>query len=594
MAYTQDIQIESVDSSPLQVLQEIHFFRDSSDKLTLNDLKPEMFLQDSVIFFDYYKHNIWVTFKLKNRRLEPVSGYVLVDNGKIENLNGYLVRRDSSIQTYPITGWGKPFLERPYPHYKNIFPFTAKAGETITFYFKINSQYQPFSFPVKIVDKGLIINKLNIITLADGFVLVLSLFIFILSLYLLYDSEKLNLMFLWYSIYSLSGFFYFFLRSGIQYFNRKQLPHFLHYQAELITVIILVSYTLFGLYFLTENNQKNKFPRRLNISILICGCFAIVAYFIPTTPNSLAIFLSRSVLFLLCVGSLLFYLSKGLRKRNTDAYIFSLMFFPLIISYILLFTWTDLAPHSSGFDRALMMKIVVVIEATIMLFSVFYKSKQAKKVLFERLVEKEKLVLQTQIDVQESERKRIASDLHDDIGSTIATAKRLLTELQEVSTPEEIKRITDETRFLISEANDDIRRITHNLMPPNFERLGLKNALQYLVQRAGSKNLDFEFICFGEEVKLDPEKEINLYRITSELIHNVQKHSGASKAAVQLIFYPTQVVITVEDNGTGFKVESHSGLGLSNIKLRVEYIGATVNFDSGSQGTHAMIELRIL
>lgn len=596
-AYSQEVKIApSIERTGIELVEDAKYFIDSSNQYDLHEVvsDPMLFSKKPDSFFDYIPCNVWVKFTIKNTSAKPVEAFTLKIGNKTEQINTYVFNKDSLIKTYPKVGWGIPVVQRPYPHYKSIFPFSIPSEESFTFYFRVNNRYQPFTFPLLITDREYIVGNTLITSLSDGFVMVLTLFIFILSLFLLYDSDRKDRLYIWYCIYCFSGFLYYFLRYGIQYFTPVELPPFLHYLVEIPTVFVLASYTMFGMSFMKAVKLNRKLYTILQTGMLIMAFVTLTSLFIPPMPSPKAILIARSMLMFLSLLCVLYPLVMGIIQKNIDSYLYIFMGPPILAVYLLLFLWTNIFPGHSSFDRVLMVKIIVIIEATIMLFSVFYKSKQAKLKLYRQISEKEKQILQTQITVQESERKRIAIDLHDEIGSTVATIKRLLAELREMKVPETIKKITDKANFLISETNDDIRRITHNLMPPNFEKLGLKSSLQYLTQRAGSKSLAFDFICFGQEARLGTETDINLYRMVSELIHNVQKHSGATKAAVQLIYYPQLLLITVEDNGKGFPKDSTGpGSGLNNIRLRADYIGASVRFDSGQGGTHVTLELAL-
>ena len=198
------------------------------------------------------------------------------------------------------------------------------------------------------------------------------------------------------------------------------------------------------------------------------------------------------------------------------------------------------------------------------------------------------------IQTQESERQRIAADLHDDLGGTLSTLGRKITDGQRQFGQSVAAALFNELAPLIQKSSDDLRRIAHNLMPPEFARIGLVNALDQLVGAIPKTPVYVEFITSGTVVKLPVAIELNLYRIVSELLTNVRKHAQASRATVQLLYYDEHLSLLIEDNGIGInaeRAEPSTGIGLKNSILRADYIGAMLHRETSGGGTFILIEL---
>ncbi len=123
---------------------------------------------------------------------------------------------------------------------------------------------------------------------------------------------------------------------------------------------------------------------------------------------------------------------------------------------------------------------------------------------------------------------------------------------------------------------------------------------QYAIQDMLKKcldptNLKYEFEHFKVEGRFAENVEISLYRITQELVNNVIKHSGATEIAVQLIKSKSKLLLIVEDNGSGFNVKKENdGIGLMNIKSRLNTINGEVNFEpSPNSGMVATIRIPV-
>lgn len=199
------------------------------------------------------------------------------------------------------------------------------------------------------------------------------------------------------------------------------------------------------------------------------------------------------------------------------------------------------------------------------------------------------------IQTQESERQRIAADLHDDLGGTLATLRRRLDDIRLLTTDRAVQHAFNEAEPLIQKSSDDLRRISHNLMPPEFERIGLRHTLEQLVRSQPLRPTQFTFSASGVEQKLPLDVELNAYRIVSELIQNINKHACARRAAVQLLYQDAQLTITVEDDGLGNRTlvsaGESAGIGLKNSSLRAEYIGATLWRDVSEAGTLVVLDI---
>ena len=209
--------------------------------------------------------------------------------------------------------------------------------------------------------------------------------------------------------------------------------------------------------------------------------------------------------------------------------------------------------------------------------------------------EKKVNTLDAMVTGQEEERKRIAKDLHDSLGSLMATIKghfnALPGELNQVSSLRNFKK----TNLLIDNASEEVRRISHNMMPQALTDSGLIDAVQDLISSHATNNgWQIDMDVQGLNGRLEDTQELMVYRIIQELISNISKHALAKKVFVQLVQNQDQLHITVEDDGLGYYVKksNEKGLGLSGIQSRVDYLKGEVEFDSvPGEGTTVSINI---
>ncbi len=203
------------------------------------------------------------------------------------------------------------------------------------------------------------------------------------------------------------------------------------------------------------------------------------------------------------------------------------------------------------------------------------------------------------VTTQDQERKRIAQDIHDGLGSVLSAAKLKLSSLEEskkIFTPDELEKY-QASLDLLDEASTELRNISHNIMPATLSKLGLEAALQNFIGKiTAHSNMQINFTAHGFAERIEENTEISIYRIILELINNIVKHAAAQKVTLQLIKYPTYINLVIEDNGVGFNYEKimdeKKGIGMGNIFSRVEYLKGTIAIDSlPGKGTTVIVEI---
>jgi signal transduction histidine kinase len=235
----------------------------------------------------------------------------------------------------------------------------------------------------------------------------------------------------------------------------------------------------------------------------------------------------------------------------------------------------------------------------------YYKSKQKllrqEKDLQQQKInnlEKQQQVasLQAMINGQETERTRIARDLHDGLGGIFSTVKMHYSTLQHDTPQVSGNPIYRKTMDLINNAAEELRRVAHNMMPEVLLKVGLNEALKDLCNNISSgKLLKITFQSYGMETRLSSSTEIMLYRIIQELVNNIIKHSEATEAIIQINREGNRLSLTIEDNGRGFdtlEAETGKSLGMNTVKSRVDYLNGSLSIDSRKDlGTTIMIDL---
>lgn len=203
--------------------------------------------------------------------------------------------------------------------------------------------------------------------------------------------------------------------------------------------------------------------------------------------------------------------------------------------------------------------------------------------------------LQSMLNGQETERTRIAKDLHDGLGGLFSTIKMYFSTIKHELPSVGQHELFAKSYELVDSASEEVRRIAHNMMPEVLIKLGLIHALQEMSNGVtAGKLIKVSMQAYGMEKRLHPATEIMLFRIVQELMNNIIKHAEASEAIIQFNRQENRLTVTVEDNGRGFKVEEETNAtkaGLGTIQSRVHYLNGKLSIDSGLEtGTTVMMD----
>jgi PAS domain S-box-containing protein len=198
-------------------------------------------------------------------------------------------------------------------------------------------------------------------------------------------------------------------------------------------------------------------------------------------------------------------------------------------------------------------------------------------------------VLRTILKTQEEERVRISNALHDSLGQLLYSASL---KLQNSSAHNDL--FFTQSLSLLDQAIRETRKISFELAPSVLSDYGIAVAVTEMASRITSNALVIEAKITGLNKRLPLEVETDIFRILQELVNNVVKHAGASKAQIRISKSGTRVNISVQDDGNGFNQEQKagSGTGLSSIRNRISLYGGTMKIASRTgQGTIVNLKL---
>ncbi|WP_008637772.1 tetratricopeptide repeat-containing sensor histidine kinase [Bizionia argentinensis] len=223
------------------------------------------------------------------------------------------------------------------------------------------------------------------------------------------------------------------------------------------------------------------------------------------------------------------------------------------------------------------------------------QEENAKQKINQMIKDHKLSVIERYQEGQDEERARLAREIHDGIGSDLAAIKMAFEHYAENSQKEpQSKRIAE----AIDNACIDVRSLSHQLHPLSFSEIGFTSFLNDFVFQISKKaNIEIRTFFFPEKEidKLPDALLADAYRIVQELTTNILKHAQATHADVQLTKHIDHLNIVIQDNGKGFQKNKKQGIGIRNIKERLQKMQGTLDIDSGSgNGTSITIDIPII
>jgi signal transduction histidine kinase len=538
--------------------------------------------------------DIWMRFSVDNTSDTARNIALVLGSHRLYEV--VLFEKDSGIlKEKGIAGLKYPFSKRAYPFFVTTFPLHIAAQSTSYYYIKMDRNgISPLCIPMLMDMKELKYQEQRTY-LSYGILIGIIFLSGIFNLFLFFVlKEKIHL---YYFLYSICAVWVMFSINRIDFQflfpNQPSFSSISRFSSAFIFTgfLFLVMQTFLGQ---TKSNSRffvvSKWLRNI---CFICPIIEIVrglALDINWTGFSEVHFILYE--WIISISLLMVILSciEKILQKNQLAWFYLLAISVTVIGGMLsiiavsgLVDWSFLLMPPSTVEVGL------TLEAIIICFGILYRYNFYKK-------EKDALVFQLQdekikaageiIATQEQEQKRIAADLHDELGGNLAAIKMTL---QSFHLSAEQKETIN---YLIDKASNNTRHIAHDLMPPEFENTSLLELLDRFYMRLNTKDrINFYYHSTGSGHSFNKQKELMIYRIILELTNNIIKHSEATEATIQFIYYDDHLEIMVEDNGTGIDKNTSGGIGLKTVQSRLDYLRGNMNIDSGAKGTTTIIQI---
>jgi signal transduction histidine kinase len=487
-------------------------------------------------------------------------------------------------------GSALPYRDRPVLTNQTILPLNLAKKDTATIYLRVRSN-SIIRVPLEISTLQHIYENSQENDIAHGFYFGLIAALIIYNLFVFISIRERT--------YLYYVFYIFFVALNISYIK----GHFLQFIVPHFPQANHSNYTgslafIFALLFTDSFLNTNYYcPRLKKFGWLI------VVSSVATIALSLSGYLLLGFqLNWLTVGLFLIYsnltgyvvLRQGFKPAR-----YYLMGFTTLLVGILIFMMKDMAILPENWFTEGSYQTGSALEAIILSFALANKLntyKKEKEVTQAEALAQAMLFSQQLIGSQESERKRVAAELHDSLGQSLGMVKnKVLMIKRDTGKPELREKQLKDLEVMVTEAIQEVRNISYNLRPLHLELLGITQSLHSLLEDVVETGLiELETDIQNFDNLLTKANEMNVFRIVQECFNNILKHAQATAARIQINAEDSMIAIRIEDNGVGIEpaATEKGGFGMIGIRERLNILNGQIEIrDNKPTGTIINIQI---
>ena len=534
----------------------------------------------------------WIHFSVLNKELFNDTLFIDVQSPRLNKLKLYEAG-STEIKSLGELGDFSPFKQRAILNKNYIYTVNFQPNQLKDYYLFINQVGNTLIVPIQVFTPRSFQEEVNEDYIADGVTYGILICVSLFSLLFFINTK--DTLYLYYSLYILTGILWLFSYFGIGYqYLWGDYPNVSAFSAPLMAsfnILINIQICKILLQLKNVNVVLHKIGFICQYLLLGIGLFPLLINLNNSSyslnRNYLLIFLAIiliSTLFILV--SVIVYSLKG--SLSAKVY-FTASSFKVgsIINLALL--ELGFVPAIYGLETVL--QIGILIETTLLTYAIAnrYSSLQKENEKFGRVL------LNTQLEIQEQTFQNISQEIHDNIGQTLSFIKLNINMVSaEISEPDKEK--LDESKRLLTKVIQDLRDLSKTLNTDLIKEIGLIKAIEQqleILQKSGVYKT--HLLVTGEAFEIPLRFKLVVFRVVQEALNNIVKHSDASSINILVNYQPKKFKIIVNDNGKGFDakgLEPNRGIGFRNMVNRMKLIKGSVKVDSvEGKGTSIIIEL---
>ncbi|GGD53583.1 hypothetical protein GCM10011514_17140 [Emticicia aquatilis] len=557
-------------------------------------------LSESTTHRQNFGHNTkakhWLSFEVNAAQKREL--ILEIEYANIDHIELFEVKNDE-IRSLGFAGDIYKYEQRPYYNNNYVFLLRLEPNQKTQYFLHINQPNAILSFAIRLFQYDYFKKTDRQEYVVWGIYIGIIMILLVVNLVMLIIIK--DWIYFWYILYQHCITMHLFSDAGLGFqYLWHDYPQFNIYDPVYLYIWgAMIAQLTFMQYFLHQTRRNSKVFKWIiafKVFLTIALLTAISIHFFE--PKGKEIYMYKAVatatsifVLIMCILTVVsLYEKRNEKEKLVKYYAYALFFQFLGYTTVTLLNLSQSNGFNLPFDieTYVVMGIVVVIDIFFFSYGLVYRFESYKRQnqnlelnILNTKQESQKRIIES----LEEERKRISQDLHDDIGATLATAKGYLSVLGRDKKSKELIN----AQIIIDKAAEELRTISHTLMPKNFNKIALSRTIDESIRKINSEKTQFDFITIGEPKKLSESDELVIFRILTELINNIQRHSEATEATIQLIYHADFLNLIVEDNGKGFGNATHDGKGIRNLYARAEYLKGELLIDSSEHGTSVIL-----
>ena len=534
----------------------------------------------------------WLHFSILNKESCNDTLFIDIQSPRLNELELYEAV-STGIKSLGKLGDFSPFKQRTILNKNYIYSVNFQPNQSKDFFLFINQVGNTFILPIKVFTPRNFQEEVNEDYLVDGVIYGILICVSLFSLLFFINTK--DTLYLYYSLYILTGILWLFSYFGIGYqYLWGNYPSVSAFSSPLMASLnILINIQICKILLKLKNVDVILYKIGIVCQCLLLGV-GLFPLFINLNNSSynlnhnyLLIFLTIiliSTLFVLF--SVIVYSLKG--SLSAKVYFAASSF---KVGSIINLALLELGFVSAIYGLETILQIGILIETTLLTYALANRYSSLKK-------ENEKfgkVLMNTQLEIQEQTLQNISQEIHDNIGQTLSFIKLNINMVSaEISDPDKEK--LNESKSLLTKVIQDLRDLSKTLNSDFIKEIGLVRAIEQqlqILQKSGVYKTNL--LVTGAAFELPLQFKLVVFRVVQEALNNIVKHSDASSINISLNYEPEKLIIVVNDNGKGFDIkelESNKGIGLRNMVNRMHLIKGYIKVNSVvKKGTSVIIEL---
>jgi len=537
--------------------------------------------------FGFSTNYFWLYFSVQNKTNQPTDLILLVNNPHINKIELYEIE-GSSPQLIAQGGDGIPFFERTYIDRRFAASIHLQPKQTKTYILMADKRFASVSIPISLQDQHQFelqaTNNLLILGIYFG-----ALILIVVYSLVVYFKIK-EAIFFWYAFYILFLGLYLAAHLGLLFqFSYPNNFDFNDYARPVFVTWLSTGLVRFIQLLIKTKKYMPRIEIWYKVLLWTLNIVTIWWWFTPHLHDVQTIWflnIQNTLIVISLVMVLISAIVTFKKQRTIITFFFGAFLAVLIGGLSVILIEMGLVSEDIFPMNPILLGSMIEIVVFAMGLSYWMKIMNDERISLAKEVKEAKdRMAESFISGIETEKQKIASELHDDIGSRLSHIKRSI----------ESQNGNSELLLKLEELNKTVRHLSHELAPPKFEQDEFLNSVQHLIRSHESNKLVLNFQVFDVPQNLSPQIQKQLYRIIQSALSNIELHAEATNVDVQFFYHNNELVLAIEDNGLGFVLQdSYSGNGIKSMQSRVDSLKGIFEISSSLRfGTSIMVTVPV-